>query len=51
MVGFLQQFHPVTQALLAGLFTWALTALGATMVFMTKEIDRKILKQTGYREK
>ncbi len=43
MVGFLQQFHPVTQALLAGLFTWGLTALGAAMVFMTKEIDRKIL--------
>ena len=43
MVGFLQQFHPVTQALLAGLFTWALTALGAAMVFMAKEIDKKIL--------
>jgi Predicted divalent heavy-metal cations transporter len=43
MVGFLQQFHPVVQALLAGLFTWGLTALGAAMVFMTKEIDRKIL--------
>jgi len=43
MVGFLQQFHPVVQALLAGLFTWTLTALGAAMVFMTKEIDRKIL--------
>ena len=43
MVGFLQQFHPVVQALLAGLFTWALTALGAAMVFMTKEIDKKIL--------
>ncbi|MEA2022145.1 MAG: ZIP family metal transporter [Candidatus Caldatribacteriota bacterium] len=43
MVSFLQQFHPVIQALLAGLFTWALTALGAAMVFMTKEIDRKIL--------
>ena len=43
MIGFLQQFHPVVQALLAGLFTWALTALGAATVFMTKEIDRKIL--------
>ena len=43
MIGFLQQFHPVVQALLAGLFTWALTALGAATVFITKEIDRKIL--------
>jgi ZIP family zinc transporter len=43
MVGFLQQFHPVVQALLAGLFTWGLTALGAAMVFMTKEIDKRIL--------
>jgi len=43
MVDFLQQFHPVVQALLAGLFTWALTALGAAMVFMAKEIDKKIL--------
>ncbi|MBA7531150.1 Zinc transporter ZupT [subsurface metagenome] len=43
MIGFLQQFHPVVQALLAGLFTWGLTALGAATVFMTKEIDRKIL--------
>jgi Predicted divalent heavy-metal cations transporter len=43
MIGFLQQLHPVAQALLAGLFTWALTALGAAMVFITKEIDKKIL--------
>ena len=43
MLGFLQQFNPVAQALLAGLFTWILTALGAATVFMTKEIDRKIL--------
>jgi len=43
MIDFIQQLHPVVQALLAGLFTWALTALGAAMVFITKEIDRKIL--------
>ncbi|HDK26351.1 MAG TPA: ZIP family metal transporter, partial [Candidatus Atribacteria bacterium] len=43
MVDFLQQFHPVVQALLAGLFTWGLTALGAATVFMAKEIDKKIL--------
>lgn len=34
---------PVTQALLAGLFTWGVTALGAAMVFFFKEINKKIL--------
>ncbi len=34
---------PITQALLAGLFTWGVTALGAAMVFFFKEINRKIL--------
>lgn len=31
------------QALLATLFTWGVTALGAGMVFFFKEIDRKVL--------
>ena len=43
MINFLQQFNPAIQALLAGLFTWGITALGAAVVFTTKEIDRKIL--------
>ncbi len=43
MVEFFQQFHPVVQALIGGLFTWGLTALGASMVFFTKEINRKLL--------
>ncbi|MCB9818356.1 ZIP family metal transporter [Candidatus Nomurabacteria bacterium] len=34
---------PVTQALLAGLFTWGVTALGAATVFFFKEINKKIL--------
>lgn len=34
---------PVTQALLAGTFTWAVTALGASAVFLFKEINKKIL--------
>lgn len=33
----------VTQALIATLFTWAVTALGAALVFLFKEIDKKIL--------
>ncbi|ADE36181.1 zinc/iron permease [Methanohalophilus mahii DSM 5219] len=43
MVDFLQDLSPVVQALLAGLFTWSFTALGAASVFLTKEINRKFL--------
>jgi ZIP family zinc transporter len=35
--------NPIVQALLATLFTWFLTALGAAMVFFFKTIDRKVL--------
>lgn len=35
--------NPVTQALLATLFTWFVTAFGAAIVFVFKTIDRKIL--------
>jgi len=38
-----EQFHPVMQALLATLFTWGVTALGAAAVFVTKNISRKLL--------
>lgn len=36
-------FNPVLLALLATLFTWGVTALGAAMVFFFKKIDPKIL--------
>tara|TARA_B100000575_G_C23095010_1_gene631524 strand:- start:142 stop:1002 length:861 start_codon:yes stop_codon:yes gene_type:complete len=35
--------NPVIQALYAGLFTWILTALGASLVFLFKSSNRKIL--------
>lgn len=35
--------HPVFLALVATLFTWLLTALGASMVFFFKSINKKIL--------
>jgi ZIP family zinc transporter len=35
--------HPVLQALVATLFTWFLTALGAAVVFVFKTINRKVL--------
>lgn len=34
---------PVVQALLATLFTWGVTALGAAGVFLTKSISRRVL--------
>jgi len=36
-----QQLHPYLQALLAGGFTWGLTALGATAVFFKKEFSHR----------
>lgn len=35
--------HPVPQALLAGIFTWAVTAVGAGAVFFTRHVNRKLL--------
>lgn len=35
--------HPIILALLATLFTWGLTALGASMVFFFKTLNKKIL--------
>ena len=43
MFEFLEGWHPVQQALAAGLFTWGMTAGGAGLVFFFKDVDRKIL--------
>ncbi|MEH7385825.1 ZIP family metal transporter [Bacillus sp. JJ1521] len=43
MIAFFENFHPVMQALLATLFTWGMTALGATLVFATKTINQRLL--------
>jgi zinc transporter, ZIP family len=43
MVEFLLQFHPVTQAFLATLFTWGVTAAGAALVFLTKRVNQKLM--------
>ncbi|GBE33435.1 zinc transporter ZupT [bacterium BMS3Bbin05] len=43
MTDFLNNFHPVVQALFATLFTWGVTALGAAAVFIKKDIKREIL--------
>lgn len=39
----LYHLNPIIQALLAGLFTWGITALGAAGVFLAKEVNRKLL--------
>lgn len=36
-------WHPVQQALLATLFTWGVTALGASLVFFFKSFNQKLL--------
>ena len=43
MVGWIGQFGPVLQALIATLFTWGVTALGAGLVFFFKSINKKVL--------
>lgn len=37
------QLNPIYQALIATCFTWFLTALGASVVFITKSVSRKLL--------
>ncbi|MEH7381239.1 ZIP family metal transporter [Bacillus sp. JJ1533] len=46
MVAFFENFHPVMQALLATLFTWGMTALGASLVFATTTINQRLLDST-----
>lgn len=43
MIEFLQNLHPAAQALIATCFTWLMTALGSAVVFITKDISRKVL--------
>jgi len=43
LLGWLETLGPVTQALVATLFTWFVTALGAVPVFFTRRVDRRLL--------
>ncbi len=43
MITLLSHLNPVLQALLATLFTWGMTAVGAASIFFTREINRKLL--------
>ena len=39
----LKSLNPITQALIATLFTWGVTAAGASIVLFTKQVNRKFL--------
>ncbi len=43
MTGILEHLHPIEQTLLATLFTWGLTALGAALVFVAKRLSTKVM--------
>ena len=43
MIAFLEQYTPIIQALFGTLFTWGLTALGSAVIFLTKDVSRKLL--------
>ncbi len=43
MIDYIQQLHPVSQAFFATLFTWAVTAAGAALVFCTKTVNQKLM--------
>ena len=42
-IEFLLEYDPILLALFATLFTWAVTALGSSMVFFFKKINQKVL--------
>jgi zinc transporter, ZIP family len=43
MIDYIQQFGPVTQALMATLFTWGVTAAGAALVFFTRRVNPRLM--------
>jgi ZIP family zinc transporter len=43
MIDFIQQYSPITQTLIATLFTWGVTAVGAAFVFFTKAVKPKLM--------
>jgi len=43
LLEFFQQHHVVVQALIATLFTWLVTAAGASLVFFTRRFNQKVM--------
>jgi len=43
MIDFIQHYSPIIQVLIATLFTWGMTAAGASLVFFTKTVTPKLM--------
>lgn len=43
LVDWFLELTPVYQALVAGIFTWGMTALGASVVFFARKVNRRLL--------
>jgi len=43
MIGWFENLNPIMQALLATIFTWGVTALGASVVFFLKNVNKKVM--------
>ena len=43
MIDFFENLPPYLQALVAGIITWLLTALGVASVFIFKSVNKRIL--------
>lgn len=43
MLEWLAELNPIVQAGLAGVMTWFVTALGSSLVFFMREVNRKVL--------
>jgi ZIP family zinc transporter len=43
MADWFRQLDPLAQALVAGVFTWGVTLLGASVVFLAKSVHRRLL--------
>jgi len=43
MIEFFAQRSPIIQALMGTLFTWGMTAMGAGVIFFSKDVSRKLL--------
>lgn len=43
ILDYLRSINPASQALVAGIFTWGMTAAGSAVVFATKQVSKKTL--------
>ena len=48
MAQIFENLPPYIQALIAGIITWLLTALGAAAVFVFKKVNDKVLNSAGF---